>query len=337
MTKIYLILLLNNALILFYLKNFSNFINIFDKPDRKLKKHKFNVPLVGGTIVFINYIILFIFELIFSNQIFFVNLNLIAYKEIFALVFFIISFYLLGLYDDKFNISPNIRLIISLLFVILILNLNNDLIINNLNFSFKNNQFFLNDYSFLFTIFCIIILKNALNFYDGINCQSGIFFIYVFFYLFIKTDYNQFYLINLIIISFLLFLNSKEKLFFGDSGIYLLSALISICLIYEYNINKNLIFVDEIFLLLILPGLDLVRLTISRILSGKNAFYGDRNHLHHLLIRRYNLLQTNIALTLMAIFPIILFSIFKLNFFIVISIFILIYFYLILKLNSNDV
>ncbi len=336
MTKIYLILLLNNALILFYFKKFSNLINIYDKPDKKLKVHKFNVPLIGGTIIFINYILLFIFELIFKNQIFFIDLNLISSSEIFSLSFFIASFYLLGLYDDKFNISPNIRLIISIILTIIILNLNKELIINDLNFSFKTNQYFLNNYSFLFTIFCIIILKNSLNFYDGINCQSGIFFIYVFFFLLVKSGYNQFYLINLIIISIVLFLNSREKLFFGDSGIYLMSALISICLIYEYNINNNIIFVDEIFLLLILPGLDLVRLTISRILSGKNAFYGDRNHLHHLLIRKYNLLKTNILLALMGIFPIILFSIFKLNFFIVILMFTLIYFYLILKLSIND-
>ena len=114
MTKIYLILLLNNALILFYFKKFSNLINIYDKPDKKLKVHKFNVPLIGGTIIFINYILLFIFELIFKNQIFFIDLNLISSSEIFSLSFFIASFYLLGLYDDKFNISPNIRLIISI-------------------------------------------------------------------------------------------------------------------------------------------------------------------------------------------------------------------------------
>lgn len=336
MTKFYLILLLNNALILFYFKKFSNFINVYDKPDNKLKIHKFNVPLIGGTIIFINYILLFIFELIFKTQIFFIDLNLISYTEIFSLLFFIVSFYFLGFYDDKFNISPNLRLIISIIFIIIILNFNNDLIVNNLNFSFKTNPFFLKNYSFLFTVFCIIILKNSLNFYDGINCQSGIFFIYVFSYLLVKTDYSQFYLINLIIISIVLFLNSKEKLFFGDSGIYIISALISICLIYEYNIKNNIIFVDEIFLLLILPGLDLVRLTITRILKGKNAFYGDRNHLHHLLIRKYNLFKTNILLALIGIFPIMLFSILKLNFFIVISIFIIIYFYLILKLSSDD-
>ena len=73
-----------------------------------------------------------------------------------------------------------------------------------------------------------------------------------------------------------------------------------------------------------------------RIISGKNAFYGDRNHLHHLLLKKYHLLKTNIILSLLAVFPTILFFIFKLNFFIVISLFTLIYLYLIIKLSNND-
>ena len=38
------------------------------------------------------------------------------------------------------------------------------------------------------------------------------------------------------------------------------------------NSYRNIIFVDEIFMLLFLPGLDLIRLTITRLLKGKNPF-----------------------------------------------------------------
>ena len=88
MTKIYLILLLNNALILFYFKKFSNLINIYDKPDKKLKVHKFNVPLIEGTIIFINYILLFIFELIFKNQIFYRFKFNIFFRNIFFVILY---------------------------------------------------------------------------------------------------------------------------------------------------------------------------------------------------------------------------------------------------------
>ena len=196
MILFYCSLLLTNLIIFIYFKKFSKLINIFDLKDNKLKIHKGKVPLVGGTILFINYIIIFLFDLVLNTQIYFINLNLISDVEIFSLLFFLFSFYSLGFYDDKFSLSPNFRLIISIISVLLVINLNNGLIINNLNFSFKSNQYFLNNYSILFTIFCIIILKNSLNFYDGINCQTGILLLFIFFYLYIKTDFDQFYLIN---------------------------------------------------------------------------------------------------------------------------------------------
>ena len=65
-------------------------------------------------------------------------------------------------------------------------------------------------------------------------------------------------------------MNFKNLLFLGDSGIYLLSGILSISLIYEYNIQKSILYVDEIFFLLLLPGFDLIRLTIIRIFHNKN-------------------------------------------------------------------
>ena len=49
--KNFSILLINNFLIFIKLKKLSKIINIFDKPDKHLKKHKSNVPLLGGIIV----------------------------------------------------------------------------------------------------------------------------------------------------------------------------------------------------------------------------------------------------------------------------------------------
>ena len=67
MIKIFLLLLLSNLLVLFNLKKFSRFINIYDKPNKKLKKHKSNVPLVGGIIIIINIIIYSFLSLFFET------------------------------------------------------------------------------------------------------------------------------------------------------------------------------------------------------------------------------------------------------------------------------
>ena len=50
-----------NFIIVFNLEKLSKCVNIYDKPDNLLKKHKSSVPLVGGVIMMINilmYIIL---------------------------------------------------------------------------------------------------------------------------------------------------------------------------------------------------------------------------------------------------------------------------------------
>ena len=333
MIKIFSILLLNNLLILIYLKKISKIVNIFDKPDKHLKKHKSNVPLLGGVIMIINLLILSIFS-IFSG-IPFENL-LVSKKEYVSIFLLVLCFFLLGLYDDRFKLNPDKKFILSIIFSILALTLNKNLLIENFNLSFYDKTIILNEFSFFFTLFCIIILINALNFYDGINGQSLIFFIMVFGYLSLQSPLQLLYLVLISICVFILFLNLKNKVFLGDSGIYVLGSILVILLIYEHNIFRTIKFADEIFLLLILPGVDLLRLTLTRIINGKSAFYGDRNHIHHLLIKKYSLLFSNFTLFSISVIPVILYTYLKFSFFFVFFIFLVIYFFLIQFLNSND-
>ena len=332
MIKIFLLLLLSNLLILFNLKKFSRFINIYDKPDKKLKKHKSNVPLVGGIIIIINIIIYSFLSLFFETP--FKDI-VVLNKEYISGFFLVTSFFLLGLYDDKFKLNPDKKFFLSVVFCIFALTLNKNLLIENVNLSFLGRTIIFNEFSFFFTLFCVIILINSLNFYDGINGQSLIFFIIVFGYLSIQSPLQLFYLILIFVCIFVLFLNMQNKIFLGDSGVYLLGSILAILLIYEYNIFKTIRFADEIFLLLILPGLDLLRLTVMRILKGKNAFYGDRNHIHHLLIKSNGLIKTNLILAVLTSLPIILFKVLVLNFFLVFIFFVIIYGFVILKMKKN--
>ena len=133
-----------------------------------------------------------------------------------------------------------------------------------------------------------------------------------------------------------MYANFRNMLFLGDSGIYLLSIILSISLIYEYNIHKNINYADEIFFLLLLPGFDLLRLTLNRSLNSRNPFLGDRNHIHHLLIDKYSLIFSNMILFFLSILPVILFIFFELNFFLVFFLFFIIYVFLINFLKSSN-
>ena len=56
-----------------------------------------------------------------------------------------------------------------------------------------------------------------------------------------------------------------------------------------------------------LPGIDMLRLFIERILKNKNPFYGDRNHLHHLLHEQFGKKLTILIYFLLFTTPILLF------------------------------
>ena len=324
-----------NLSIIFYFKKFIKIINIFDIPDKKLKLHKKKTPILGGLILFLNYCIIFTYQLFFSDNFIAIDKNLFLTLDYLSILLLIFGFFIIGLYDDKYNLSPNKKLILSISIIFISLALSQNLLVEKISLSFYEHKIFFKNFAFFFTIFSILILINSLNFYDGINGQSCFFFLLVFIFLLLKSNMNIFYLYSVLIILFVLILNLKNKLFLGDGGILLISIIISISLILEHNINKNIVYADEIFFLLLFPGIDLVRLTIIRISNKQNPFIGDRNHIHHLLNRKLSITISNFVLMIFSITPIFLFSYLNLNFYASFLIFLFIYITLILFLVSD--
>ena len=325
--------LILNIFIFLNISKISKYINIFDRPDGILKKHPFKIPLLGGVILFLNLSLILLCDFFFDYNLI---INKFSLKEQISAILLLILFFFLGLFDDKYSLRPEKKITLSILFSILILTLNNNLLINEIKLSFVDTHIYLHDFSYIFTIFCIVILINALNFYDGINAQSSIFFIICFTYLASRSPIFNFYILIIISLVFILSLNLYNKIFMGDNGIYLVSSILIMALIYEYKKFNTIEFADEIFLLLVIPGYDLVRLTLARIYNGKNAFYGDRNHLHHMIIKKFSLLKTNLILFFLNLIPIALYSVLKIDFFKVMLTITIIYFILILKLRKNE-
>ena len=328
LTLIIIICLLNLFLVI-NIKNISKFINLYDFPDNRLKTHKKKISLIGGTIVIFN--IFFLLFIDFTFQIKFFDFFQ-STTEIFSFLAVLFLFFILGFYDDKYKIKPYLKFFLSILISIFYVFTNENIIVDSFSISIYEYRIFLEVFSVLFTVFCIIVLINSLNFYDGNNGQLLIFFLIMFSYLLLKTNRFEFYSLIIIIILFCLFLNLSNQMFLGDNGVHVMSIILITSIIYEHNVYKNFIYADEIFFLLLLPGIDLTRLTIFRLINGKNPFYGDRNHIHHLMIKRYSLLITNIFLTLLSILPIFLYNIFYLNFYAIFSIFLIIYIFLIKNL-----
>ncbi len=88
----------------------------------------------------------------------------------------------------------------------------------------------------------------------------------------------------------------------GDSGTLFLGCIISLLIIAYYN-KLNFLKTDEIFLLMLVPGIDMLRLFLQRILCKKNPFIGDREHIHHYLLRFYGYRSAIILILLISILP----------------------------------
>ena len=331
--------MINYIFLFFFLLNFLIFINIdkliklFSIYDQsKLNNNKKKISLIGGTLIFINIIFYCLINKIFVIDSFIEQLSKI---EFFTFFFIFSFFYITGLYDDKYKISPLIRIFVLGFVVLIAILLNSKIKISLLRFSFIDSTLFLNDFSILFTIICFLLFTNALNMFDGINLQSITYCLVIL--LFLLSGSKFIFFITPIIVSliFLFFLNYKNKIFIGDSGIYLLSSILSYILIYEYNLQNFIIFADDIFILMMIPGLDFIRIFFERLISGRHPFLGDRNHIHHLLLKKIGFNKTYLIIFSLYIFPL-FFKQIGISNLIIIIIFTLLYFIIYFKCRNTS-
>ena len=291
-----------NVLIFIFNEKIARFLNLYDSPDSLRKLHKTRVPLTGGIIILLNSTVAIIFSLInkfyYEDYIIFKN-NL----DLIILYFSIFIFFFVGFIDDKYNISPNKRFFFITLILFPIVYFSDDLIINKITFSFVNYNFTIPYiYSMVWTVLCFLLFINSMNMFDGINYQVGLYSIYLSLFFLINNYFILFFLFIIIGLLAFLVLNHKYKSFLGDSGSYVLAFIFSYFFIKIYNQTEH-IKVDHIFLFMIIPGIDLIRLFLVRISKSQNPFKPDRNHLHHIISKKFNLINTNLIIQCIIIIP----------------------------------
>jgi UDP-GlcNAc:undecaprenyl-phosphate GlcNAc-1-phosphate transferase len=148
----------------------------------------------------------------------------------------------------------------------------------------------------------VLLFVNAFNLFDGINLQSGLYGIYFLLFLLYKNLFIEIIIIIIVPLLLIIYLNNKNKVFMGDSGTLFLGSIISLFVIANYT-KTNLLKVDEIFLIMFLPGVDMLRLFIQRALNKKNPFIGDREHLHHYFLELFGYKISILSIMIIAILP----------------------------------
>jgi UDP-GlcNAc:undecaprenyl-phosphate GlcNAc-1-phosphate transferase len=299
---IFILIIVNFFIVINYSK-ISKLINIYDTPDFKRKIHKHKTPLLGGLIFFLN-IVVYLFLLAID----FISIENIFFKNEYELFFFILIGFILffiGLYDDKKNLTPNIKLFLFFICLISLMFLNDEILISELHFSFINKIIQLGNFSYFFTVLCFLLFINACNMFDGINLQSSTFFLICVLFQFLIVGKSNFILFLIFPLISIIILNSRGKIFIGDGGIYLISFIIGYLFIKLYN-QRIIVNSDTIFLIMMIPGYDLLRLFVERIYKKKHPFSPDKFHVHHLIYNRFGYFKTQLLLFLMIVLPIFL-------------------------------
>ena len=293
MIEIFFLFLVNLFIIFFFFNPIANILNCYDHPNNLRKIHKKKIAKVGGFLIIANIIIFYAI----------ISYSMIISKEDFFFIIGCILFFLLGYFDDKHDFNAYLKFFFQIIFLFLLLMFNKNFSINNFYIAFIDKKILLGQFDIFFTILCCLLFINAFNMLDGINLSAGIYTLLLLFFLYLHQN-NIIFVVLMSSIIFFLIKNYQNELFLGNNGSYLLGFILSFFFI---NLSKTkFISVEEIFLVMIIPGLDMLRLYIQRIYNKKNPFKADLNHLHHLLLKKFSYNKAITYLLLILSLPIFL-------------------------------
>lgn len=217
---IYIILLLISFLLTYFIKNYMIKKSLIATVNER-SSHSVPTPHGGGIAISITWFI-GLFYLFFTNQI---EQNFF-YALLCGIVISIVSFF-----DDIYELSPKLRLIIQAIVAIGGLYFLGGFETLTFGIFDIQNSIFTN----IFAFFMIIWFINLYNFLDGINGYAGSEAVFLAVAGFILFGGNHFLVLAVAILGFLYWNWNKAKIFMGDVGSTLLGYNVAIFTIYYAN------------------------------------------------------------------------------------------------------
>ena len=274
---VYTLVILITIFIVNYFLNKNGILQSLTGDNHQLFVEKKNIPLSGGLFIFI-------FSLFFLD----------IQKELlyFSIIFFI------GLMSDlKFLKSAKIRFLLQVICISFLV-VKFDLSLNDLRIEYFNLLLNYKIFSFIFFIFCILIVTNGTNFIDGLNGLVIGYYTIVIVTLFNlglldQIENTRLVIFNYLILFISLFLfNIFNKLYLGDSGSYFVGFVFGALLILVY---KEFSYFSPFFIVLLLwyPCFENLFSIIRKYKFNLSPLRADNKHLHHLLFyfmkKKFNL------------------------------------------------
>lgn len=217
---IYIILLLISFSLTYFIKNYMIKKSLVATINER-SSHSVPTPHGGGIAIAITWFI-GLFYLYFIGQI----ENNLFYALLFGAVISIVSFF-----DDIYELSPKVRLIIQAIVAIGGLYFLGGFETLTFGIFDIQNSIFTN----IFAFFMIIWFINLYNFLDGINGYAGSEAVFLSLAGFILFCGNHFLVLAVAVLGFLYWNWNKAKIFMGDVGSTLLGYNVAIFTIYYAN------------------------------------------------------------------------------------------------------
>lgn len=272
-----IIYLLLNFIVLFLCAKISYQLRLVDVPNKR-KIHSKPTAFTGG--IAISIILLITLQAV---NIFDKSLGLILSFS------FLIS--IVGLIDDKFHLNIGGKLSLQIFPIIYLIVFENLSLVHIGDYNYF--KLTLGTFAVPFTLFSVLFLINAFNYFDGIDGTLGfttISVLIILMFLVKDQNLNLFLTIIIVPIIFFLFFNFSifklPKLFLGDNGSLLLGFIISFMLIYLASQK----FVHPILLAwsVVVFVYEFLSVNLIRLKNNQNPFKAGQDHLHHLLFKKTN-------------------------------------------------
>lgn len=265
----------------------ANKHQLYDALDLHRKEHKENISRLGGIGIFCGFTIT---VLLFATTVHYEEANFLIASSIFL--------FALGIKDDIYGVSPNTKFALQILVASILV------VLGGFRLSSLYGVFYVWDVhpvmGGLFSVALIIFINNAFNLIDGVDGLAGAVGATVclcFGVLFALSNGIAYAFIAFAmlgaILGFLVFNYPPAKIFMGDTGSLIIGLVAVVLAIKFIELNKVGVAPGPYFssapsiavAVLIVPVFDSLRIFFIRVINGKSPFKGDRNHIHHRLLR----------------------------------------------------
>lgn len=274
--------LLATLVICHFARPIGEALDLMDDPAKKLhSRHAVSVPLVGGLAVLLPLVVMGLVAGIAAKL-----MAVPAYWDTSATFAGAVGIMtVIGLLDDRYHLSVRSRLLVTSILFVLVVMMTPQFRIEDLTIPFVGTALSITFgwAAAPFTVLCLVALANAVNMADGRNGlvlgMSLIWTVAMISASPAEFPRGMFMLLACLLVAFIY--NMRGRLFLGDGGTYGLAASFGLSAIWFHAYDGGLLSEAQITSLFLIPGLDMLRLIVSRLRRGASPFAAAHDHLHH--------------------------------------------------------